>query len=69
MERIDEHRSRVPLVMLDGNIEALMKNTIPVESIQLREVGPGAFVLMIQWSPEQEKHANALGFRTSPIST
>jgi hypothetical protein len=68
MAKQDDTRITVPLVMLDGNIDVLLNNTLPVEGISLRRYGPAGVVLTVHMSPEQKEHAKELGFRTTTIT-
>lgn len=60
-------RVSIPLMMLEGNLEALLENTIPVNGISLKRHGANGVVLVVQMSDEQKVEARALGFSTVPI--
>jgi hypothetical protein len=65
--KLGEDRVSVPLLMLDGNLDALLENEIPVQSIALARHGGNGVILRIKQTEEQKEEAKKLGFRTVPF--
>jgi hypothetical protein len=62
----DDGRVSIPLVMLDGNLDALLESVIPVEGISLKRHASGrGVVLVVNMTPDQKLAAKALGFKTA----
>lgn len=56
-------RESVPLLMIVGNIQVLLENTLPCNGISLRRYDRGV-VLVISSDEEQKEIQKELGFRT-----
>jgi hypothetical protein len=63
----DPERISIPLEMIAENLEVLLNNMIPVESIGLSHHGVAGVVLTVTMSPAQKQNAKMLGFETRII--
>lgn len=68
MDDSDDTRVNIPLMLLKGNMDALLENEIECNSITLKWYGGNAVVLTLNMSPEQKEAALKLGFRTKKIT-
>lgn len=60
-------RVSIPLVMLEGNLDVLLNNTIPCTGISLvRHASGRGVVITINRTAEQREICEELGFRTGP---
>lgn len=67
---LDDGRVEVPLRMLAGNMEILLEQQVPCQSVSLKwdVTVPNAVILMFQFSAEDRIAIETLGFQTRPPS-
>jgi hypothetical protein len=66
-ESIGDGRVSIPLQMLEGNLDVLLNNEIPVNFISLKRYEDAGVVLVVSMDAEQKEAARALGFRTTSV--
>jgi hypothetical protein len=59
---VGDDRVSVPLMMLRGNLECLLENTLPVNGISLKWYGPAGVILVVHGVDREV--AEEIGFQT-----
>jgi hypothetical protein len=70
MERLSEGRVAIPLVMIEGNMDILLENTIRCTGISLKRIISDEFsgqAVVLTIHDRDKEQCAELGFQTRPV--